>query len=410
MSALGRLVRFRLGRLASRVSAARPRRAHSSGRAAEFLQCHDADLSESQRTVREAVARICRRFPDDYWLEQDRVRRFPTELHAALAHDGCICMPEAYCGAGLSMAEAAVMMQTVAESGGGMAAASVHMNIFGLEPVVRFGSDEQKARFLPPLIAGRERACFAVTELDAGLDTPAAQVARAARRRRVRALGAEDVDLGGAARAQGAHPGADGAGRRAVALLRRPGPRTRLRDRDGQVGRAAVDSNALLFDGRRVPAADRIGAEGRGFAMVLHGMNAERILMAAEALGLGLTAVRRAAAYAGQRVVFGRPIGQNQDIQHPLADAWMRLEAARLYDGGSPLTGEYANTAKYLTAEAAEAACERTFMTHGGMGYAREFHIERYLRKVMIPRLAPVSGEMICNYITQRVLGLPKSY
>ncbi|OAQ95562.1 acyl-CoA dehydrogenase [Purpureocillium lilacinum] len=395
--------------------------------ATEFLQSQDPDLTDSQRTVREAIAKICQRFPDEYWLETDRSKTFPLELHAALACDGWlgICMPEAYGGSGLGIAEAAVMMQTIAESGGGMTAASaVHINIFGLEPVVRFGTEEQRRRFLRPMIDGKERACFAVTEPNTGLDTLKLQ--SLARRK------GDDYILSGQkiwiSTAQNAHK---------ILILVRTTPLEQVKkpsegltlfytdlNRDAveiteidKMGRAAVDTNQLFFDGWKVPAADRIGEEGHGFKMIMHGMNAERILIGMEALGLGFAALRRAATYAGERVVFGRPIGQNQAVQHPLADSWMNLEAARLllmqaarmYDQGHT-SGEYANAGKYLAAEAAFRACERAVMVHGGMGYAKEYHVERYLREVFVPRIAPVSREMILNYIGQRVLGLPKSY
>ncbi|GJN66243.1 hypothetical protein PLIIFM63780_003708 [Purpureocillium lilacinum] len=395
--------------------------------ATEFLQSQDPDLTDSQRTVREAIAKICQRFPDEYWLETDRSKTFPLELHAALARDGWlgICMPEAYGGSGLGIAEAAVMMQTIAESGGGMTAASaVHINIFGLEPVVRFGTEEQRRRFLRPMIDGKERACFAVTEPNTGLDTLKLQ--SLARRK------GDDYILSGQkiwiSTAQNAHK---------ILILVRTTPLEQVKkpsegltlfytdlNRDAveiteidKMGRAAVDTNQLFFDGWKVPAADRIGEEGHGFKMIMHGMNAERILIGMEALGLGFAALRRAATYAGERVVFGRPIGQNQAVQHPLADSWMNLEAARLllmqaarmYDQGHT-SGEYANAGKYLAAEAAFRACERAVMVHGGMGYAKEYHVERYLREVFVPRIAPVSREMILNYIGQRVLGLPKSY
>lgn len=183
------------------------------------------------------------------------------------------------------------------------------------------------------------------------------------------------------------------------------------------MGRAAVDSNTIFFDNWHVPSEDLIGEEGNGFKMIMTGMNAERILVGGEALGLGFAAIRRAAIYARERVVFGNPIGKNQAIQHPLADSWMKLEAARLvlyqaakmYDQGHA-TGEYANAGKYLAAEAAFEACERAVLVHGGMGYAKEYHVERYFREAMLPRIAPVSKEMICNYIGERVLGLPRSY
>jgi len=300
----------------------------------------------------------------------------------------------------------------------------VHMNIFGLEPVVKFGTKEQKKRFLVPLIKGEERACFAVTEPNTGLDTLRLQ-SSATRDGDHYVLKGSKIWISTAQVAE------------KILILTRTTPLEQLKkpsqglslfytDLDRRqvevteipkMGRAAVDTNTLFFDGWRVPAEDMIGEENNGFKMIMHGMNAERILIGAEALGLGFAALRRAALYAGERHVFSRPIGQNQGIQHPLADTWMNLEAARLmiyqaaklYDLGYA-GGEYANAAKYLAAEAAYKACERAVMTHGGMGYAKEYHVERYFREVLIPRIAPVSREMICNYIGERVLGLPKSY
>jgi alkylation response protein AidB-like acyl-CoA dehydrogenase len=406
----------------------RPRHlARSLHRATEFLQSHDPDLTDSQRTVREAIAKICSAFPDQYWADRDEKKIFPTELHRALARDGWlgICMPQQYGGSELGVAKAAIMMQTIAETGGGMtAASSVHMNIFGLEPVVKFGTDEQKERWLVPLIAGKEKACFGVTEPNTGLDTLKLQSV-AKRDGDEYILSGQKIWISTAQHAE------------KILILVRTTPLDQVRkpsqglslfytDLDRSVvqvteipkmGRAAVDTNTLFFDGWRVSASDLVGQENEGFKMILHGMNAERILIGAEALGLGYAALRRAALYAGQRVVFGRPIGQNQGIQHQLADSWMKLEAARLmvyhaarmYDAGYP-SGEYANAAKYLAAEAAFEACERAVLVHGGMGYAKEYHVERYLREVFIPRIAPVSREMICNYIGERVLGLPKSY
>lgn len=334
-------------------------------------------------------------------------------------------MPSQYGGSELGIADAAVMVQTIAESGAAYAGASaVHMNIFGLEPVRKFGTEAQKSRWLVPLIAGREKACFAVTEPDSGLDT-LRLTSQAVKDGNEYVLKGQKVWISTAQVAE------------KVLMLVRTTPLEEVTkpshglslfytDLDrGQVqvteipkmGRAAVDSNTLFFDGWRVPAEDLIGEEGKGFKMIMHGMNAERILIAAEALGVGFAALRRAAIYAGERKVFGRPIGQNQAIQHPLAESWMELEAARLmiyqaarmYDQGYE-AGEYANAAKYLAAEAAFRACERAVMTHGGMGYAKEYHVERYLREIMIPRIAPVSREMIKNYVAERVLGLPRSY
>lgn len=396
-------------------------------RATEFLQTSDPDLTDSQRTVREAISKICAKFPDSYWLNADESKKFPIDLHSALAKDGWlgICMPAEYGGSELGIAEAAIMMQTISESGAGMTGASaVHMNIFGLEPVVKYGSEEQKKRFLVPLIRGKERACFGVTEPNTGLDTLKMQ-SSATRDGDHYVLKGSKIWISTAQVAE------------KILILTRTTPLDKLTkpsqglslfytdlDRSqvdineiSKMGRGAVDTNTLFFDGWKVPVSDRIGEENNGFKMIMHGMNAERILIGAEALGLGFAALRRAAIYAGERSIFGRPIGKNQGIQHPLADSWMNLEAARLmiyqaaklYDQGYA-SGEYANAAKYLAAEAAFKACERSVLAHGGMGYAKEYHVERYMREVFIPRIAPVSREMILNYIGERVLGLPKSY
>jgi len=383
--------------------------------------------TDEQEAVRDAVTRICARFDDAYWLERDRTGAFPTELHQALAADGWlgICMPEEYGGAGLGIAEAAIMMQAISQSGAGMSGASaVHMNIFGLQPVVVFGTDAQRRRMLPPLIAGRERACFAVTEPNTGLDTTRLRT-RAERRGDRYVINGQKVWISTAGVAE------------RILILARTTPleevrkpteglslfytaldRTRIAVRPiDKMGRKAVDSNEVFFDNLEVPEEDRIGEEGRGFEYILHGLNPERILIAAEALGLGFVAIERASRYARERVVFGRPIGQNQAIQHPLAECWMRLDAARLsvmqaawrYDRGLSCGAE-ANTAKFLAAEAGFQACQQAVMTHGGFGYAREYHVERYLREVMIPRLAPVSPQLILCFIAEKVLGLPKSY
>jgi acyl-CoA dehydrogenase len=387
----------------------------------------DFRLSGDQQELREAVAKLCADFGADYWLERDSVGDFPHAFHAAMAGAGWlgIAMPSAYGGAGLGITEAALMMQAVAGSGAGFSGASaIHMNVFGLNPVVVFGSAEQKARFLPPLIAGDEKACFAVTEPDAGLDTTHLTT-RAVRD------GADYIISGRKAwisTAQVAHK---------MLILTRTAPLDAVaRPTDGltlfytdldrakvevreiaKMGRKAVDSNLLFIDGLRVPASDRIGEEGEGFRYILHGMNPERILIAAEAVGLGQAALARASAYAGERVVFGRKIGQNQAIQHPLAQSWIELRAAELmvldaagrYDRGEPCGAE-ANAAKYLAAEAGFRACETAIMTHGGFGYAREYHVERYLREMQIARIAPVTPQLILCHIAEKVLGLPRSY
>jgi acyl-CoA dehydrogenase len=385
------------------------------------------ELTAEQAEIREQVLRLCAAFGDEYWLRKDREGTFPEEFHAAMAAGGWlgIAMPEAYGGGGLGITEAAVMMQAVAESGACMSGASaIHMNIFGLNPVVVFGTEEQKRRALPPLIAGRDKPCFAVTEPDVGLNTTQLRT-RAERQGDRYVVRGQKMWI---STAQVANK---------MLLLARTTPIEAVkRKTDGlslfytdidrarveirlieKMGRHAVDSNMVFFDGLEVPVEDRIGEEGKGFHYILHGMNPERILIAAEAVGIGRAALRKAADYARERRVFGRAIGQNQGIQHPLARCWAHLEAAELmvlkaaalYDSGRDC-GAASNAAKYLAAEAGFSAAETAVMTHGGMGYAQEYHVERYLRESLIPRIAPVSRELILSHIAERVLGLPKSY
>ncbi|MFZ0176961.1 MAG: acyl-CoA dehydrogenase family protein [Pseudolabrys sp.] len=387
----------------------------------------DFSLSGEQQSICAAIAKTCARFPDEYWLAKDREGSFPHDFHRAFAADGWlgIAIPQAYGGSGLGVTEAALMMQTIAESGAGLSGASaLHMNIFGLNPVVMFGSDEQKKRMLPPLIAGDDKACFAVTEPDAGLDTLNLKT-KAVRNGDRYILSGQKIWISTAQVASkmlilARTTPVDNVKRRTegLSLFYTALDRKYVDVREiAKMGRSAVDSNELFIEALPVPAADRIGEEGRGFEYILQGMNAERILIAAEAIGLGRAALRKAANYAGERVVFGRPIGQNQAIQHPLAKSWIELEAANLmafkaaslYDRSAPCGAE-ANAAKYLGAEAAFSACQTAVMTFGGMGYAKEFHVERYLREVMIARLAPVSPQLILCFIAEKVLGLPKSY
>jgi acyl-CoA dehydrogenase len=297
------------------------------------------------------------------------------------------------------------------------------MNIFGLHPVVVFGTDAQKKRWLPPLIAGRDRACFAVTEPNAGLNTLKLET-RAVREGDHYVVSGQKVWISTAQVANKmlllarTTPLDQAAGSDGLSLFYTDVDRSKIDVREiAKMGRKAVDSNQVFIDGLRIPLADRIGEEGKGFSCILHGLNPERILVGAEAVGLGRAALQRGAAYANEREVFGRPIGQNQAIQHPLARSWMELEAAHLmvhkaawlYDQGQPCAAE-ANSAKYLAAEACYRACENAILTHGGMGYAKEYHVERYLREAWIPRLAPVSPQLILCFIAEKVLGLPKSY
>jgi acyl-CoA dehydrogenase len=387
----------------------------------------DFALSPEQESIRDSVAKLCERFDEAYWLARDTDGAFPHELHQALAAEGFlgICIPEEYGGSGLGITEAAIMMQAIAQSGACMSGASaIHMNIFGLNPVVVFGTPEQKRRMLPPLVAGREKSCFGVTEPDTGLDTTRLKT-RAERKgdryvvngQKIWTSTAQVADkillLARTTPLEGVQKKTQG-----LSLFYTPLDRAKVEVRRiDKMGRKAVDSNQVFFDGLEIPIEDRIGEEGRGFEYILHGMNPERILIAAEAVGVGLVALARATGYAKERHVFGRPIGMNQGIQHPLAENWMELEAARLmvmnaawlYDRGDN-AGAAANAAKYLAAEAGFKACTQAVMTHGGMGYAKEYHVERYLRESLIPRIAPISPQLVLCYIAERVLGLPKSY
>ncbi len=387
----------------------------------------DFTYTSEQQAIVDAVSKVCAGFDLDYWLRRDREGGFPLDFHAALARDGWlgIAMPQEFGGAGLGVTEASLMMQTIAASGAGMSGASaVHMNIFSLNPVVVYGTEEQKHRWLPPLIAGQDRACFGVTEPDTGLNTTRLKT-QANREGDGYVVSGRKIWT---STAQVSNK---------ILLLARTTPLDRV-DKPTQgltlfytdldrkhvevreiekMGRKAVDSNMLFIDELRVPLQDRVGEEGRGFEYILHGFNPERILVGAEAVGLGHAALQRAAEYARTRVVFDRPIGQNQAIQHSLAKCWMDLEAANLmvfkaaslYDAGSSC-GTEANAAKYLAGEAGYRACETAVMVHGGMGYAKEYHVERFLRESFIPRIAPVSPELILCFIAERVLGMPKSY
>ncbi|ORY03834.1 acyl-CoA dehydrogenase/oxidase [Clohesyomyces aquaticus] len=394
-------------------------------------------FTTEQLDVREAIFKICSKYPDEYWAQHDESGEYPHELHADLAKDGWIgiSLPEDLGGAGLGISEATMMLHTIAESGAGIAGAqSIHANVYATQPVAKFATPEQRQRMLPKLIAGESRTCFGVTEPNTGLETL-----------KLRTQAKNDGDsylISG----QKIWISSAQISTKMVLLARTTPLESVTKPSEGlslffidldksapgldlkrikKMGGRAIDANEVFFDNYRIPSNTLIGSEGQGFKIVLHGMNAERCLLAGEALGLGYAALKRAASYAKERVVFGRPIGMNQGIQHPLAEAYMNLEAAklatyhaaRLYDNSakdSSITqhavGIACNSAKYLAAEAAFTACERAVLTHGGMGYAQEYHVERYLREVFVPRIAPVSREMIMNYIGEKALGLPRSY
>ena len=382
-------------------------------------------LGETYPEIRDLVRRICLDFPGSYWRKLDDEEAYPTEFVAALTKAGLLAalIPEEYGGLGLPLGAAAATLEEIHANGCNAGACHAQMYIMGT--LLRHGSAEQKQKYLPEIAAGRLRLqAFGVTEPTTGTDTTKLKT-RAERRGDHYVLSGQKIWI---STAQVANK---------ILILARTTPLERVKrkteglslfytdlDRSrvavrviDKMGRHAVDSNEMFFDGMVIPEADRIGAEGDGFRSILHGMNPERILIAAEAVGIGLAALRRAASYARERVVFRRPIGQNQAIAHPLAQCWMELQAANLmvmkaaslYDRNLDCAAE-ANAAKYLAAEAAFHACETAVMTHGGMGYSKEFHVERYLREVMIPRIAPITPHMILNFIAEKILGLPKSY
>ncbi|SEB61504.1 acyl-CoA dehydrogenase [Pseudomonas marginalis] len=383
--------------------------------------------TEDQLAIRAAVESVCSAFDDEYWLRKDREGGFPEDFYAALAREGWlgIAMPQEYGGAGLGISEAALMMEAISASGAGLSGASaVHMNVFGLHPVVVHGSAEQKARWLPPIISGKHKACFGVTEPNTGLNTLKLKTT-AVRQGDRYVVNGQKVWI---STAQVADKIMLLARTTPIEEVKSPGQglslfytdldRSKIEVREiEKLGRKAVDSNQLFIDGLEIPVENRIGEEGRGFEYILHSLNPERILLAAEATGLGRVALGRAARYAGERIVFERPIGQNQGVQHPLAERWIDLEAGRLlyqraawlYDQGKNCGAE-ANAAKYFCAEAGFRACETAVLTHGGMGYAKEYHVERYFREAMLPRIAPISPQLILCFIAEKVLGLPKSY
>lgn len=394
-------------------------------------------FTENELMVREAIGAVCSQFPNTYWQERDETETNPTDFHAALAKDGWlgIALPESYGGAGLGIAEATMMMQTITESGAGMAGAqAIHANVYATQPLAKFGSKEQLEETIPAIISGKVRVCFGVTEPNAGLNTLSLTTT------------ATPTDDGYVVSGQKIWITNAQVASRMILLARTTPQEEAAKPSEGlslfcipldktqpglelrkikKMGGRAVDANEVFFDNYKIPASSLVGQAGKGFKMALHGMNAERCLLAGEALGLGYAALGKAAQYARERVVFNRPIGMNQGVAHPLADAFMRLEAAklatyhaaRLYDASKKdssirqdAVGVAANSAKYMAAEAAFTACERAVLAHGGMGYAAEYDVERWFRECLVPRIAPVSREMILNYISERVLQLPRSY
>ena len=387
----------------------------------------DFELTDDQKVIREGVSGLLRRFDDQYWMAHDRDHEFPTEFYKAVADGGWlgITVPEEYGGHGLGITEASLLLEAVARSGGGMnAASSIHMSIFGMHPVAVHGSEELKRRTLPRIATGDLHVCFGVTEPGAGLDTT--NITTFAERdgdgyvvngRKVwisKALESEKILLlTRTTRIDQVTRKTDG-----MTLFLTDLDRKRVDIRPiPKMGRNAVSSNELFIDDLRIPVEDRVGEEGEGFRYLLDGLNPERMLIAAEALGIGRVALDRAVAYAKERVVFDRPIGMNQGVQFPLADSLARLDAAELmlrkatwlYDNGRPC-GREANTAKYLCAEAGFDAADRAVQTHGGMGYSEEYPVARYFREARLMKIAPISQEMILNYLGSHTLGMPRSY
>ena len=387
----------------------------------------DFSISDDHRAIREGVGAVVRRFDDEYWLARDDDGEFPTAFHRAMADAGWlgITMPPECGGAGLGVSEAVIMMHEVASHGGGMAAASaVHINLFGPHPIVVLGTEEQRKRWLPRLVEGKDQVAFGFTEPDAGLNTTAIKTF------------AEKVPGGYRVSGQKVWTSTAQVASKIMLLTRTTKLEDCARPTDGmtifytdldrskievrripKMGRKAVDSNAIFIDGLFIPESDRVGEEGQGFSAVLHSLNPERLLVAAEAIAIGQDALRRAVRYAKDRVVFDRPIGQNQAIQHPLAERWMALEAAWtiamkgawLYDQRRPCGAE-ANTAKFLGARAGYDAALQAVLTHGGMGYAKEYHVERLLREVTMTRIAPITEQLILSFVAEKVLDLPRSY
>ena len=387
----------------------------------------DFETTDEHQLIRDAIGKICADFPDEYWSKCDNGHLFPWDFYNALAEAGWIgiAIPEQYGGSGRGITEASIVLEEVAASGAAMnGASSVHLSIFGMHPVVKYGSEDMKQKYLPRVAAGDLHVAFGVTEPDAGTDT--SSITTTARLdgdqylvkgRKVwttKALDSERVLL--LVRTESREAVAKRTEGMTLLLAELQRPEVTISPID-KVGRNAVASCEVVYDDLPVHQTDRVGEEGKGFRYLLDGLNAERILVAAEALGIGRAAMRRAVGYANEREVFGRPIGQNQGVSFPLGEAQMRLDAAELMirkaswliDHGEPCGAE-ANMAKWLAADAAFQAADQAVQTHGGFGYAREFHVERYWREARLMRIAPISQEMILNYVTEHVLELPRSY
>ena len=387
----------------------------------------DFETTDEHQLIRDAIGKICADFPDEYWSKCDNGHLFPWDFYNALAEAGWIgiAIPEQYGGSGRGITEASIVLEEVAASGAAMnGASSIHLSIFGMHPVVKYGSEDMKQKYLPRVASGDLHVAFGVTEPDAGTDTTSIKTAARldgdhylVKGRKVwttKALDSERVLL--LVRTESKDAVAKRTEGMTLLLAELQRPEVAISPID-KVGRNAVASCEVVYDDLPVHQTDRVGEEGKGFRYLLDGLNAERILVAAEALGIGRAAMRRAVRYAKEREIFGRSIGQNQGVSFPLGEAQMRLDAAELMirkaswllDNGEPCGAE-ANMAKWLAADAAFQAADQAVQTHGGFGYAREFHVERYWREARLMRIAPISQEMILNYVTEHVLELPRSY
>ena len=387
----------------------------------------DFALDDTHESIREGVRRVCSKFDDVYWRRCDTDHEFPWAFYDAMAEGGWvgIAIPEEFGGGGQGITEASIVLEEVAASGAAMNGASaLHLSIFGMNPVVKHGSEAMRARYLPQVVDGSLHVAFGVTEPDAGIDTTSITTT------------ATKVDGGYLVRGRKVWTTKATLCQKVLLLVRTTPLADCARRTDGmtllladlqrpevdirpieKLGRNAVVSCEVRYDDLFVAEEDRVGEEGRGFAYLLDGLNPERILVASEALGIGRAALRRAVAYANERVVFGRPIGKNQGLAFPLAQSHAALHAAELvireaswrYDRGLPCA-EHANTAKLLAAEAGFDVADRALQTHGGMGYAKEYDVERYWREARLLKIAPISQEMVLNYVAEHVLGLPRSY
>lgn len=385
------------------------------------------ELDDEQVLIRESVVKLCTDFPDNYWSQKDKDHEFPWDFYEAMADAGWlgIAIPEAYGGSGRGITEASLVLEEVAASGAAMnGATSLHLSIFGMHPVVKYGSEDMKQKYLPRVAKGDLHVAFGVTEPDAGTDTTSITTAARlngdhyiVKGRKVwttKALQSEKVLL--LVRTTDKEKVEKKTGGMTLLLADLQRDEVSISPID-KLGRNAVATCEVVYDDLPVLVTDRVGEEGKGFRYLLDGLNAERILIAAEALGIGRAAMNKAVEYANERVVFGRPIGKNQGIAFPLAEAKMRLDAAELMirkaswliDNGRACGAE-ANMAKWLAADAAFFAADRAVQTHGGFGYATEYHVERYWREARLMKIAPISQEMVQNFVSEHVLELPKSY